>query len=466
MDGKRSLSKVITLSAILLFLIFIPFFLFSNHKHSSELLSKVIYEGSIRRTDFVDDSGKITYATDKGYATLLETYDEGHLVLEQYLDEKGEAVIISEGYSIVSREYDNGLNTIISYLDGNYKPISTTKGYDSIHRTYYPSGKADTDIYFINGVQTKRSSGYWQYKRLYEDDKLVEVRYLNREGMLSSETTFGYAMLRRCYIETGREDYYFDSNEQPTSASLGQFGIRVEDGTTIYLDAYGNPMNTKKGYAIVKKEGNKTLYYNKDGLPVAIGHNQYGTEIINGQEIYLDKNGEPMMRLDNLLNTSSILVAIVAVSLMMLAIFLKGRGKVAFIVLYVLCIVYMTMWNRRNGDSRGEFEFFWSYKQMFSNLSLGQAVINNIWLFVPFGAAVYEPDRRWRWLFCIALSFCVEAAQYITGLGLAEFDDVISNGLGSLIGYSTAKEIKGWRETWQKRSLKNIHENIDGLNNI
>ncbi len=449
--GKKTESiKAIVLLIVLLILIIIPFFLNQNHHNSSELETRTTKNGSVTRTDYINSFGEISFAEDKGYASVLKTYRDGQVVLEQYLDEKGQAVILPAGYSMILYSFEDGLKTGINYLDKDNNPVETIYGYDSIHRTYDASGFPDTDTYYINNIQVERSSGYWQYKRIYKDGRLAEVRYLNQEGTLTSETSFGYAMIRRYYIKGGREDYYFDTDEEPISISLGQYGVRTEGGKTTYLDADGNPMNTNKGYAIVKKEGNKTLYYDKDGHPVTIDRNQYGTEVIEGQEVYLDENGNPMARLDNLLNTHQTLVVLAAFVLTALATILKGKHKAAFAAIYILFILYMTIWNRKSGDSNGTFVFFWSYGQMFSNPSLGKDVINNIWLFVPLGAATYSPEHRHRWMICIMISICIETVQYYTGRGLAEFDDVISNGLGSLIGYNMAEIGLSLPRTWGK----------------
>lgn len=62
-------------------------------------------------------------------------------------------------------------------------------------------------------------------------------------------------------------------------------------------------------------------------------------------------------------------------------------------------------------------------------------ILNNIWLFVPFGVILYRLfPKAWVLLFSILSSALIEVLQYFSGLGLAEVDDVISNGLGGLIG--------------------------------
>ena len=50
----------------------------------------------------------------------------------------------------------------------------------------------------------------------------------------------------------------------------------------------------------------------------------------------------------------------------------------------------------------------------------------------------------------LVFSILIETTQYITGLGIAEFDDVFGNTLGGWIGVLAAHE-------WMKRSLlKNL----------
>ena len=63
------------------------------------------YDG-VRTSSFVDVSGKITFAVDKGYASVRTTYNEaGEKVLEEYLGTDGEALTIPAGYSAVRKHY-------------------------------------------------------------------------------------------------------------------------------------------------------------------------------------------------------------------------------------------------------------------------------------------------------------------------------------------------------------------------
>ena len=62
-------------------------------------------------------------------------------------------------------------------------------------------------------------------------------------------------------------------------------------------------------------------------------------------------------------------------------------------------------------------------------------VINNVWLFIPFGIGMYRIDQK-KSIFLAALLFSIliETTQYITGLGVAEFNDVFENAMGGMIG--------------------------------
>lgn len=62
-------------------------------------------------------------------------------------------------------------------------------------------------------------------------------------------------------------------------------------------------------------------------------------------------------------------------------------------------------------------------------------ILNNIWLFIPLGAIMYRLYPKWSvTLVPFGISAAVEAMQYLLSVGLCELDDVISNGMGGIIG--------------------------------
>lgn len=373
-------------------------------------VEKTETENQIRQ-DYVDSDGRITFASDKGYASVVETKVSAQESVIQYLDENGEPAVLSAGY-------------------------------DTIHRTYTPAGKAETDTYFIGDTQVQRKLGYWQYHRIYgTDGKICELQYLDQEGNLIKNKS-GYARILRTYTKAGRIDMYQDEQGKPAAASTGQFGVRKEGDTTTYLDADGNPTDTTRGYAIVKKDGNKTLYYDKNGEPVTVGRGQYGIEKDeDGQSIYLDEEGEPMFRLDNFLSTHPFIVVLLGIAATVAAVMMRKKAWIIFLIAYVLFIGVMTIAYRESGDSHGQFILFHSYRLFFTKASVRQNILNNIWLFVPLGAVLYSMKRKWTRVLFVALSILIEAIQYFAGIGLCEIDDVISNSMGGFIGCGFAAAI-------------------------
>ena len=96
----------------------------------------------------------------------------------------------------------------------------------------------------------------------------------------------------------------------------------------------------------------------------------------------------------------------------------------------------MTILYRQNGHYNYRLNPFWSYVQFFYNKELRWEILNNILLFIPLGTILSQilPQKRVL-LFVIGLSVLVELIQFITGNGLCEVDDLISNTIGGVIGY-------------------------------
>ncbi len=116
---------------------------------------------------------------------------------------------------------------------------------------------------------------------------------------------------------------------------------------------------------------------------------------------------------------------------------LNKKGNICLLILYLVFIIFMTLMEREKGDMRANLEILWSYKSFLSSESLRMEILNNIWLFIPLGALLYNlVGEPWSLIIPLLLSIAIEAAQFFTGFGLAEIDDVISNGIGGLIGSS------------------------------
>lgn len=103
----------------------------------------------------------------------------------------------------------------------------------------------------------------------------------------------------------------------------------------------------------------------------------------------------------------------------------------ALLIGYVLIILGGTLLFRTPGHTGFELTPFWSYKHP----ELIDEVMANILLFIPFG---FLSGKLWGWKaipLAAFLSFYIEAVQMVCNLGFFEFDDMIHNTAGAVIGY-------------------------------
>lgn len=131
---------------------------------------------------------------------------------------------------------------------------------------------------------------------------------------------------------------------------------------------------------------------------------------------------------------------------------IENRQKIRPVLFIAYCffIVYYTLLCREGGDERrADLRLMWAYREMLTGRpewreDVGYNV-KNILFFIPFGLWFPESvklpsvfkDKRWLLILSAGMLFSViiEITQYITCRGLCETDDVLCNGLGSLLGY-------------------------------
>lgn len=126
--------------------------------------------------------------------------------------------------------------------------------------------------------------------------------------------------------------------------------------------------------------------------------------------------------------------------------------------LVVLCFITLASREVRSG-LHYELSFLWEYRKAFhmkdgmlkiqSFRWLGQ-IRDNILLFIPVGILTAEWLRgkwkiKWLGMFWVgaAISCIIECTQLITGLGLFEFDDILNNSIGTLVGFAIYKVLMG-----------------------
>ncbi len=132
----------------------------------------------------------------------------------------------------------------------------------------------------------------------------------------------------------------------------------------------------------------------------------------------------------------------------------KGRKEPAA-TLPVLCfgfylalILVITVFSREGGESNGvDLELFSTWGINDRNNAF---VVENVLLFLPYGFfGGWVLGKKRRFIICTAMgaitSLCIECLQLVTGRGFFQIDDILTNILGTMIGYLSFKLLFGRR---------------------
>ena len=112
-------------------------------------------------------------------------------------------------------------------------------------------------------------------------------------------------------------------------------------------------------------------------------------------------------------------------------------------LLSIAVILYATLY-REAGRGDIELRLFWTIKRAWSEHSgyYWYLILGNIALFMPFGffltAILQKPDWKKAAMMGFVFSAAIEVSQVLLDRGLGEFDDVLHNTWGSLMGYCAA----------------------------
>jgi glycopeptide antibiotics resistance protein len=128
------------------------------------------------------------------------------------------------------------------------------------------------------------------------------------------------------------------------------------------------------------------------------------------------------------------------------------------LILIVVMIMSATVFLRVSDVSVGyNFLPLWSYRMPSKDLQYSMFVENlmNILMFIPLGIALEYSfkEMTWKRVFFVAfgLSFIIEILQFLLKKGFAEFDDVLHNVLGCLIGFGICKGVACLRDKIQRK---------------
>ena len=122
---------------------------------------------------------------------------------------------------------------------------------------------------------------------------------------------------------------------------------------------------------------------------------------------------------------------------------LTKQSKIAgwLLITYSEILLYLTVLGRRSLDYyRYNFDFGYSYQEVFvlGDNTLASQILINILMFIPIGILCCFVLTKKVLIKSIqygeTLSFIIEVLQLVLRRGYCEFDDLISNLLGTLIG--------------------------------
>lgn len=414
---------------------------------SSELTIEKNVKANIVQSSFVDANGKITLAIDKHYATIVQCLDDnGRIVEEYYLDQNGKQVGYF-GYYRVSCDYRENTKRI-TYFDKKGRPMEISAGYSIIICTLNEEGQEIDNMYYnANLLPVKSVNGYYGIHHVYNEQE-HDIIYLGLDG-LPANNIFGYAM-EKCLVDTKNRiivKMFADKEGKQAQGELGQFGEcysydednRIKEIT--YLDVNGNPKAISAGYTSLKlkyyRDGTRKsiMYFDSLGNPYALSKGQYGIKYTDEISLYLDKYGRKLVCVDNLLSEYPFLVVIMGCIVCILFCCLPRKLQASLMVFYVIFIFYETLMFREISNMRINLKLFSYGKDFFSSFSVRKGVINNIWLFIPFGTGLYVIFTHKKvWIVAFFFSIIIELIQYLTGLGIVELDDIFGNTLGGVLG--------------------------------
>ena len=118
------------------------------------------------------------------------------------------------------------------------------------------------------------------------------------------------------------------------------------------------------------------------------------------------------------------------------------------LLLYLITVLDSTVFARMPGERRYQLEVFWSWKKIFHSVAqngsilqsqlLQENILNMVMLFPAGFLLPLVFVRKIKWyqglLFGMAVSSGIELLQLFLCRGLFEFDDIIHNSFGCMVG--------------------------------
>lgn len=138
----------------------------------------------------------------------------------------------------------------------------------------------------------------------------------------------------------------------------------------------------------------------------------------------------------------------------------EKRGKspvsllaVSCLVMYVVVLLVITYFSRESGSRVGmDLDLFSTWG---INRRNNAYVVENVLLFIPYGFTLAWAAPRQRHFFINLLtgaltSLAIESMQLVTGRGYFQIDDILTNILGTIVGFFCFHLVLGICSLWRK----------------
>lgn len=444
-----------------------------NADTSSQLIVQRTETTSGYRLDYVDGSGSVTMAEDKGYSTVIYEVKDGHCVAEHYFDEEMNPVSPNQ-YNGVLYEYTDGYCSKVTFVDESNKPTMNTRGYSIRLQTANELGQITKEIYVDTESNPVAISGGYsgiQREKFDSNGRVILYSYLDKNGDFYYFND-RYCTIRCSYDEAGyvSREFYFDEKGDSITNDEGVYGIeyiRDENGTDIgyiCLSSDGEKIESSYGYTIVFYERNKLSYitsfsyFDAYGNPIELSRGQH-TEVreFDGNELvcvyYLDKNGNKVFKADLFLQQHIVVNFVIAIMVILIVFFSPRWIKLLILSLYIMFIIYLTLYIREFHPTSINIDLIGTYAKFLTSSVSRREILNNVALFIPIGGIIYSLWNEKTPGFLVHLcgnggrnmipivllivmlfSASIEVIQLVTGLGAFELSDFVDNVVGGAIG--------------------------------
>lgn len=138
-----------------------------------------------------------------------------------------------------------------------------------------------------------------------------------------------------------------------------------------------------------------------------------------------------------------------------------GKMLLLFLFFVYLAVVFGAVFGSRGNFGQAHLNLwpFSSYREAWYSFSASawRNLILNIFLFLPMGIflpLLFRVCRKFwvTYLAGFAVSVMIETVQLIAHLGVVEFDDVLNNTVGTMIGFGLAAVVLGIVGIWKKEA--------------